>query len=100
MRQFSDEETKSMSQNQVLSIVCGGLAKFTEEMVNAEPPMNKGEYRRVKVKERCPTCHKYRIMYHQQGSRKEKFQKQAEVFRKFSKIFSIREEENKNGKSR
>jgi hypothetical protein len=99
MKEFSEQEARSMTQNQILSVVCEGLAEVANKMADEEP-IDKGEYKRVKVKERCPTCHKYRMVYRQKGSHKKDFERQAEVFKSFSKIFSIREEEKKDGKSR
>lgn len=98
MLEFDEEKARNMSQEEVMSIICEGLAEFADSMAEQQPKKKRISKKKVAVRERCPTCRKYRTVYKKEKNLRKEYEKQAKTFRSFSKIFSA-SKGVKNGKS-
>lgn len=87
------------SQEKVMSIICEVLAEFADSMAEQQPKRKKIYKKKVAVRERCPTCRKFRTVYKKETNLRKEYEKQAKTLRSFSKIFSTFKEEKENGES-
>lgn len=99
MKEFDDIVAKNMSKNQIMSVICEGLAEVSEKFAKEQPEM-KGKSRKISVREKCPTCGKVRTVWKKQSNLKSTYESHARQFRCFSKIFLANDGGKEDDKSR
>lgn len=99
MKEFDEIVAKNMSQNQIMAVICEGLAEVSEKLAKEQPEM-KGKSKKVSVREKCHTCGKFRTVWKKQHNLKRIYESHARQFRCFNKIFLADDGGKKDDKSR